>query len=421
MRRFPDGFLFGVATSGHQTEGGNTSSDTWFLENVTPTVFTERSGRACDSWERWREDLDLVQAMGLDAFRFSLEWARIEPREGEFSAEALTHYAAVVDDCLRRGLAPVVTLNHLTSPHWFAKRAGWLNPAAPGLFARYCDRVMEHFGDRIAAAVTLNEPNLPQLLAWAGPPAAVLQLERATLQAAAVACSVPRYRVSNIMLPEEFDAMRDGMTAGHLAAREAIKARRSDLPVGLSIAIVDDRVAGDDPALRDRKRAELYDHWLRVARDDDFIGIQNYESAVYDGDGLLPPPPEATLHQLGSAIDPAALGGAVRYAHQVSRVPVFVTEHGIGTDDDTLRAGFIEPSLAGLLDAIEDGVPVLGYCHWTLLDNFEWTAGYTFHFGLHTVDRATFARTPKPSAASYAAIATSRTVPVSARSAARTG
>jgi beta-glucosidase len=241
-------------------------------------------------------------------------------------------------------------------------------------------------------------------------PASARELERATLEAAGVAAGVPRYRVSTMMLPEEFDAMRDGMTAGHVAAREALKARRPDLPVGLSIAIVDDRVAGDDPTLRDRKRAEVYDHWLRLAREDDFIGIQNYESAVYDADGLLPPPDGVTLNQLGSAIDPGSLGGAVRYAHEVSGVPVFVTEHGIGIVDDTLRAAFIEPSLAGLLDAIDDGVPVLGYCHWTLLDNFEWTAGYTFRFGLHAVDPDTFSRIPKPSACRYAAIATSRAV-----------
>jgi beta-glucosidase len=411
MGRFPDGFLFGVASSGHQTEGDNTDSDTWFLENVQPTAFAEPSGRACNSWELWREDLDLVQAMGLDAFRFSLEWARIEPREGTFSSEALEHYAAIVDGCSQRGLAPVVTLNHMTSPHWFAQRGGWLDPAAPALFARYCDKVMDQFGDRIAAAVTLNEPNFSPLLSWVDIPASVRELERAMLAAAGVAAGVPRYRVSNIMLPEEFDAMRDGMTAGHVAAREALKARRPDLPVGLSIAIVDDRVAGEDPTLRDRKRAEVYDHWLRLARDDDFIGIQNYESAVYDGDGLLPPPQGAPLNELGSAIDPASLGGAARYAHEVSGVPVFVTEHGISVGDDTLRAGFIEPSLAGLLDALDDGVPVLGYCHWTLLDNFDWTVGYnTFHFGLHTVDRQTFSRTQKPSAAGYAAIATSRTV-----------
>ena len=124
MRCFPDGFLFGVATSGHQTEGDNTSSDTWFLENVAPTVFAERSGRACNSWQLWRTDLDLVQAMGLGAFRFSVEWARVEPEEGSFSTETLDHYAAIVDSCSRRGLAAVVTLNHMTCPHWFAARSG---------------------------------------------------------------------------------------------------------------------------------------------------------------------------------------------------------------------------------------------------------------------------------------------------------
>ncbi|MEQ4304066.1 family 1 glycosylhydrolase [Plantactinospora sp. B6F1] len=411
MRRFPDSFLFGVATSGHQTEGDNTSSDTWFLENVRPTVFAERSGRACDSWTRWREDLDLVESMRLGAFRFSVEWARVEPREGSFSTEALDHYAAVVDSCSQRGVAPVVTVNHMTCPHWFAKRGGWLDAAAPALFARYCAKMMDHFGDRITAVVTLNEPNLPQLLSWAGTPASVRELERTMLEAASAAAGVPRYRVSNIMLPEEFDAMRDGMTAGHLAARAALKAERPDLPVGLSIAIVDDRVAGGNATLRDRKRAEVYDHWLRLARGDDFIGIQNYESAVYDAEGLLPPPQGATLNQLGSTIDAESLGGAVRYAHEISGVPVFVTEHGIGTDDDALRAAFIESSLAGLLDAIDDGVPVLGYCHWTLLDNFEWAAGYdAFRFGLHTVDRKTFARTPKPSTSRYAAIAASRSL-----------
>jgi beta-glucosidase len=391
MRCFPDHFLFGVATSGHQTEGDNAGSDTWFLEHVQPTVFAEPSGRACNSWQLWRDDLDLVQAMGLGAFRFSVEWARVEPREGTFATETLDHYAAIVDGCAERGLAAVVTLSHMTCPHWFAARGGWLDPAAPELFARYCDQVLRHFGDRITAAVTLNEPNLPQLLSWTDVPEPVRKLERATLEAAGAAAGVPRYRVSNIMLPEEFEAMRDGMTAVHLAARAALKARRPDLPVGLSIAIVDD-------------------HWLRLARDDDFIGIQNYESAVYDASGLLPPPPGATLHQLGSAIDPGSLGGAVRYAYEVSGVPVFVTEHGVGVDDDALRAAFIEPSLSGLLDAIGDGVPVLGYCHWTLLDNFEWTAGYRFRFGLHTVDRQTFARTQKPSAARYAAIATGRAV-----------
>ena len=402
-RSFPGDFLWGVAGSGHQTEGDNVDSDTWFAEHVSPTVFKEPSLQACDSWVRWREDIDLAAGMGLNAYRFSVEWARVEPVEGTVSEEALDHYEAVVDECLARGLAPVVTFNHFTSPHWFAMRGGWLDPEAPALFARYCDLLMARFGDRIAVAVTMNEPNLARLLTWLQLPDFVRDLERATLAAASEAAGVPRYRLSNVMLPEEMDAIADGMTAGHVAARAAVKARRPDLPVGLSIAIIDDVVVGDDASVRDRKRAEVYQRWLELARDDDFVGVQNYERVPYDGNGAVAPPAGATLNQMGTAIEPLSLAGAVRYAHELAGVPVLVTEHGMASDDDTLRATFIEPALEGLLEAMSDGVPVLGYCHWTLLDNFEWIFGYDFHYGLHEVDRETFARTPKPSAGVYAA------------------
>jgi beta-glucosidase len=296
----------------------------------------------------------------------------------------------------------VVTFNHFTSPHWFACRGGWLDPGAPEAFARHCDRVMARLGDRIGIALTMNEPNLARLLTWLDLPPFVRDLERATLAAAGTATGVPRYRLANVMLPEEMDAMADGMEAGHRAAKAVIKARRPELPVGLSLAVVDDVVVGDDASVRDRKRAEVYERWLRLAGEDDLVGIQNYERIPYDGAGPVPVPEGAVRNQMGSAIDPASLGGAVRYAHAVAGVPVLVTEHGLATDDDTLRAAFIEPALEGLLAAVEDGVPVLGYLHWTLLDNFEWIFGYDFHYGLHEVDRVTFARTPKPSAAAYA-------------------
>jgi beta-glucosidase len=409
-RPFPTDFLWGVATAGHQNEGGNTTSDTWFLENVSPTIFAERSGAACNTWELWPADLDLAAGMGLNAFRFSTEWARIEPVRGEFDAAALDHYEAVVDGCLDRGLAPAVTFSHFTSPHWFAADGAWLDADAPELFARFCDRVMARFGDRIAIGVTLNEPDLPEMLSWAGLPPQIVEIERATLRAAEAAAGVQRYRASNVMQREDFGGMREGMTAAHRAAVSAIKAHRSDLPVGLSIAITDDRAVPGGEELRDRKRAEVYDHWLRVAADDDFIGVQNYERITYGPQGAIPAAEGAVLNEMGTAVDPASLGGAVRYAHQVSGRPVLVTEHGVGIEDDSVRAGFIEPSLAGLLDAMDDGVPVLGYFHWTLLDNFEWIFGYSKHFGLHDVDRQTFVRTPKPSAAAYAAIAKARAV-----------
>ncbi|MEZ0447521.1 glycoside hydrolase family 1 protein [Cellulomonas sp. ICMP 17802] len=406
-RQFPDGFLWGVASAGHQNEGGNTTSDTWFAENVSPTVFREPSGAACRGYELWREDVDLAAGMGLSAYRFSVEWARVEPVEGQVDADAVAHYEAIVDRCLELGLAPVVTFNHFTSPHWFASAGGWLNPAAPDLFARYCDVVMAAFGDRIAYAVTMNEPNLARLLTWIDLPGFVRDLERATLAAASEAAGVPRYRLGNVMLPEEMDAMADGMTAGHRAARSAIKARRPDLPVGLSLAIVDDQVADDDASVRDRKRAEVYARWLELAREDDFVGVQNYERVVYDGTGPAPIPEGTPTNDMGSAIAPLSLAGAVRFAYERAGVPVLVTEHGMSTHDDAFRAAFLAPSLSGLLDAIDDGVPVLGYLHWTLMDNFEWIFGYGQQLGLHSVDRETFVRTAKPSAGVYAAIARS--------------
>jgi beta-glucosidase len=404
-------FLWGVSGSGHQTEGDNTGSDTWYLEHVDPTVFTEPSGRACDGWTRWREDVGLAAGMGLNAYRFSVEWARVEPEPGVFDETALDHYEAIVDHCIERGLAPVVTFNHFTSPHWFAARGGWLAQDAPGVFARYCDRVAGRFADRIAVAITLNEPNLARLLTWLDLPPVIRDLERATLESASRAAGVPRYRVANVMLPEEMDAMADGIAAGHRAARNAIKAHRPDLPVGFSLAIVDDLVDGGDTSVRDRKRSEVYERWLALAGEDDFVGVQNYERLTYDGDGVVPPPAGVPRNQMGSAVEPESLAGAVRYAHAATGRPVLVTEHGMATPDDTLRAEFLAPALDGLHRAMADGVPVLGYLHWTLLDNFEWIFGYAFRYGLHDVDRSTFDRTPKPSAKTYAAlVAAYRTV-----------
>ncbi|MFK4835552.1 glycoside hydrolase family 1 protein [Microbacterium sp. ZW T2_14] len=398
---FPADFLWGVATAGHQNEGDNVHSDTWFLENVTPSVFQERSGKATNGWELWESDLDLVAALGLNAYRFSVEWARIEPAEGEFSEAALAHYEDLIDGCRARGLAPIVTFNHFTSPHWFAARGAWLDPEAPELFARYCGVVMDRLGDRIALAVTFNEPDLPEMLTWAHLPEFVAELERQTLEAAGREAGVETYRAGNVMLREDFAGMRAGMTAGHRAGKAAIKARRADLRVGLSLALVDDVAGPGGEATRDRKRAEVYEHWLELARDDDFVGVQNYERIVYGPDGQLPPEPGADVNGMGTAVEPDSLRGAVEYAYSVAGVPILVSEHGIGTPDDSIRAAFLEPSLEGLAQAIADGVPVIGYCHWTLMDNFEWIFGYGPQLGLHSVDRETFERTAKPSAEVY--------------------
>ena len=152
-------------------------------------------------------------------------------------------------------------------------------------------------------------------------------------------------------------------------------------------------------------RSKLYGPWLEAVKGDDFLGVQNYERQVWSATGKLPAPAGVPVNYSGSEVYPASLGNAVRYAHAATGLPIFVTEHGVGTDDDTIRANLIPAALTGLKQAIDAGVPVLGYMHWSLVDNFEWIFGYKVHFGLHSCDRATFARKAKPSAAVYGAIA----------------
>lgn len=399
----PDDFLWGVATAGHQNEGDNTASDTWFLEHTTPSLFREPSGPACRGYEQWASDLDLVAGLGLNAFRFSVEWARIEPERGVVCAEALDHYERKVDGCLERGLAPLVTFNHFTGPHWFAASGSWTGADAPARFAEQCDRVMARFGDRIAYAVTLNEPNLEQLLQAGGKlPAEAEQLKGQMLAAAARAAGTGTYASANVIPADRQDEFQEAFTYAHRAARDAIKARRGDLPVGVSIAIADEVAAPGGEARRDAKRAAVYDHWLCEARDDDFIGVQNYERIVHGPDGEVRG--EGEVNGMGTVIAPGSLAGAVRYAHEVSGVPVLVTEHGIQTPDDTQRAAFVPAAVDALAEEARSGTPVLGYCHWTLMDNFEWIFGYGAQLGLHEVDRNTFQRRPKPSAKAYAEV-----------------
>jgi beta-glucosidase len=399
--RLPADFLWGVATAGHQNEGDNTAGDTWFLEHTTPSLFREPSGPACRGYEHWAADLDLVAGLGLNAFRFSVEWARVEPERGTVSAEALDHYERLVDGCLERGLAPVVTFSHFTAPHWFAAAGSWTAADAPARFAEQCDRVTARFGDRIACAVTLNEPNLEQLLqAGAKLPPEAERLKAEMLAAAARAAGSPGYGSANVIPAGRQEEFQEAFTRAHRAAREAVKARRADLPLGVSIALADEVAVPGGEERRNAKRAAVYDHWLREARHDDFIGVQNYERIVHGPDGEVLP--DGERNGMGTVIEPASLAGAVRYAHEVAGVPVLVTEHGIQTADDTQRATFIPAAVDALAAEIAAGTPVLGYCHWTLMDNFEWIFGYGAQLGLHEVDRTTFRRRPKPSAAVYA-------------------
>lgn len=394
---FPQGFLWGAATAGHQVEGNNVASDLWYLEHLDPTPFPEPSGDACNFFELWRDDLDLMTNMGLNAFRFSLEWARIEPEPGQVSVAMLDHYQAIIDGCLERGLMPLVTYNHFTVPRWFSAQGGWLNRDAPAQFAIFCERATRHLGKDLRYAMTLNEPNLMLLLRSFDLPPQMWEGNAAALAAAARKLQVEKFATANVIALDDIGPLVTGMLAAHRAGREAIKSVRPDLEVGLTLAVVDEQAVGND-SLRDAKREEIYGESLAAAEGDDFIGVQNYSRRQWDDKVALPAPEGAILNSMHSEVYAPSLAGAVLYIHEATKLPVMVTEHGVGIDDDSVRARFIPEALAELKNVMDDGVPVLGYVHWTLLDNFEWTSGYGPKFGLVAVDRQTFERRSKPSA-----------------------
>ena len=394
-----DRFLWGAATAGHQVEGNNVNADIWLLEQVDGTSFVEPSGDACDSLNRWREDLAIVRRLGLNAYRFSTEWSRIEPAEGQFSQAWLDHYTLIAATCRELGIAPVVTLSHFTSPRWFAATGGWGDPDAPARFGRFADRVARALGAFASHVVTFNEPNLPLMGRWSATPIT----DRAhteqsdMLAAAARACGAGHFDVWVYSRGEYLNAL----LAGHRAARAAWKAIRPGAAIGMSLALPD--VQGPDASVAAYRRfAE--DPFFAVAREDDFIGVQTYSRMRLDDHAALPPPAEAERTQSGDEFYPAALGHAVAHAHRATGKPVFVTENGIAAADDAQRARYIPAAIASLDRARGEGVPVIGYLHWSLLDNFEWRRGYTQRFGLVAVDRRNFCRSVKPSARVYAAI-----------------
>jgi beta-glucosidase len=400
---FPKGFLWGAATAAHQVEGNNVNSDMWVLEHMTPSMFAEPSNDACDFYHRYPEDIALVASLGLNAFRFSIEWARIEPVQGTYSIAELDHYRRILATCHEKGLSPAVTFWHFTLPRWAAALGGWEAPAVADHFVRYAERAAKHLGDLIGSAATFNEPNIPMLLQWlfAKMPQNPFAQSGELMKAAARSIGAERF---SYFITSNADAARDVMLPAHRRTVEALKSGPGKYPVGVTLAMQDEQ-AVDENSQRDAKREALYGPWLDAAAKDDYIGVQTYTRARVGANGDLPPDPGAELTQMGYEFWPEALEQTIRYAAQRARVPVIVTENGVATEDDARRVEYIRRALAGVRACLADGIDVRGYFHWSLLDNFEWNLGYRPKFGLVAVDRTTFARTEKPSARLLGAIA----------------
>lgn len=409
--RFPEAFRWGAATAAHQIEGNNVNSDLWFLENITPTTFIERSGDACDSYHRFAGDIALAAKIGLNAYRFSIEWSRIEPSPGHFSIALIDYYKRVIATCHQHGIRPAVTFFHGTAPLWFAERAGWFNPDAPALFARFCDRAARAFGADIDLAFTINEPQVNEVFrAIPGASTYFAKADAASLamhQAAAHDLDVPEFQSSG---HPDFARARPQMIAGHEQACAAIKAAHGRLPVGVTLSVTDFQPANEgSPYLAVRQAA--YGEWIEaIKRAGDFTGVQSYRMVRLPGPGAaLPPMPPMPFARPGdlqaNLARPEAVANTLEYIHQATGKPVIMTENGIETENDQLRCWFIGEAVKSLHSAMARGIPVLGYYHWSLIDNFEWNRGYKPKYGLCAVDRETFVRTPRPSAAVLGRIA----------------
>ncbi len=375
-RRFPDGFVWGTATSAHQVEGGNWNNDWWAWEHMSDSPCQEPSGDACDHWHRYPEDIRLCAELGFGAFRFSLEWSRIEPEEGEFSTVALEHYRRMCGLCREHGLEPIVTFHHFTTPRWVVARGGWVEPSTADLFARFSERAAAHLGDLIGRACTVCEPNVVASMGY----------------------------LYGIFPPGKRDAdlrqrANEVLIAAHRKAAAAIHAGPGSAPVGMTLAMFDCQAVPGGEAERDRYRRDMEDVFLEAARGDDFLGLQCYSRMRIGPNGVLDPERDVPITQMGYEFWPQALEATLRYAWRLTGgVPLLVTENGIATDVDDERIEYVEQALSGVLACLADGIDVRGYVYWSLLDNFEWILGYRPTFGLVAVDRATQVRTVKPSA-----------------------
>jgi beta-glucosidase len=376
--RFPDDFLWGTATSAYQIEGDGVNTDWWRFEHAEGTIATEPSGSACDSWNRFEEDLDLIASLGLNSFRLSVEWARIEPQHGVISHEALDHYRQVLQGCHQRSILPVVTLHHFTLPLWVADAGGFENPNIAKWMGDYAGVVGYALGDLIGIACTVNEPNIVALMGY-----------------------LRGHFPPQVTSWERFSGVNHAMRECHVAMRGALRTGPGSYPIGLCLSMQEFEAVEGAHDLLASFLDEMEDQYLRATTDaDDFLGVQCYTKILLGPEGIVEPDGETT--EMGYLFWPQCVEFCVRRAAHAVAVPIIVTENGIGTTDDAQRIRYLREALKGLSNTMRDGIDVRGYFQWSLLDNFEWTLGYRPKFGLVAVDRDTFARTPKPSAQWYA-------------------
>lgn len=385
---FPKNFLWGAATSAHQVEGGNYNDWTEW-EKLGRVKNGDQSGQTVDHFHRFREDFALVKRLDQNAHRFSLEWSRIEPEPGRYNQVAIDHYHAVIDELLKLGIEPMVTIHHFTNPVWFAKRGGWEKKVNVDAFANFVERVAQEYAGKVKYWITINEPTVITTLGYLDarwPP------------------QKKSYRLGWI-------AIRNLLHA-HRRAYSILHRYRPDAMVASANNLVDYQASRRwHPGDQIMKMMVEYWHndwWLNRTQDEqDFFALNYYFHHGLRFRFALPsklflpvPRPERPTSDLGWEINPAGFGRVLRWLGQLGK-PIIVTENGLADAHDKHRPTFLRDHLREVRDAVRDGVDIRGYFHWSLLDNFEWADGFEPRFGLVAVDYATQQRILRPSATVY--------------------
>jgi len=406
---FPADFKWGVATAAHQVEGRNTHSDWWSWEQADDHIKEgHTSGQACDWWENAEADFDRAAAMGLNTLRLSVEWSRVEPRPGEFDDSALERYSDMLRGLHARHIEPMVTLHHFTNPGWLTEQGGWENRETVALFARFVRRTVEALGQHCNLWCTINEPNVYSYLGYVEgifPPGqsslktAMRVIRHLLIGHAAAYREIhtiqPHARVGFAHNMNVFDPANPRSPLDRRAARIADKGFNQAILTALTRGWWT-LPLGIGPA------------W-RLRRTLDWIGLNYYTRDLVTFDRTQ----RQTLFSRRLHADDAEMldggygesypQGIFRCLRRLGRlgVPIYVTENGIPDDDDDQRPRYLLAHLHQVWHAIQLCCPVMGYYHWTLVDNFEWASGWTLHFGLIALNPETQARTPRQSASLY--------------------
>ena len=381
---FPSDFLWGTATSAYQIEGA------WDADGKGPSVwdaFCRQPGAiadgqsgdvACDHYRRFREDVELMAGLGMNAYRFSVSWPRVLPvGTGAVNEAGLAFYERLVDALLEHGIRPFLTLYHWDTPLALHELGGWESPDAPAWFAEYAALVAGRLGDRVRDWATLNEPQVVASHGYAtGVHAPGIRDKAASLRVA------------------------DGLMRAHDAAAEAVRATAPGARVGIALNLMPCHPPGDEEATRMDDEVNRWYLDRAFATPLDFLGVNYYTRFLVGG-----PPPHAERTATGWEVYPPGMTEVLLRVHRDYGPPsIYVTENGAAYPDaveDPERIAYLADHIAAVADARDAGAPVDGYFVWSLLDNFEWATGFTKRFGIVRVDYGTQERTVKASGRWY--------------------